>query len=300
MSLLDDSLAPRTRFDLKFHIGDIPVRVHPFFWLTILLLSRPGSHHDNALLYLLIWAGILFVSVLVHELGHVLMGRQFGSRGHIVLTGFCGLAIGSSNVPERWQRIAVLLAGPGAGFLLGGGVIGVFGTLYPEYTAAWLRDLVGLEYDPVAPAAFPPLFARYIMANLIYVNLFWGLVNLLPIWPLDGGQVCQEICEARKGREGMRLAMQISLYTAVGFAVLELIEYIRIEHLKKPPLIPYVPLAPSIFTVLFFGFLAFNSWRVLQFIRQGGLYQQDDDQGPRAPWERDADWWKSGDGGWRD
>ncbi len=296
MNLLDDSLAPRTRFDWNFHIGDIPVRVHPFFWLTTVLLSRPDK--EQFLPFLLAWVVIVFVSILVHELGHVLMGRLFGSRGEIVLTGLCGLAIGSNHLSERWQRILVSLAGPGAGFLLGGVVYFVFWMLYPEYSIAWLQLLVGIRPELVA-GAFPSLIAANIFGNLMYVNLFWGLVNLLPIWPLDGGQVCRELCEAKKGPDGMRLSIQISLITALAFAVLELVEFIRIEELKRLPLIPYVPLAPSLFTILFFAFLAFNSWRVLQFIRRGGMYEEQD-QSPRAPWERDADWWKKGDGGWRD
>ena len=119
VGVVEDSLGPRTRFDLNFRVGDIPVRVHPFFWLsTVLLGLDPKLPGIDKLTYLLVWAAVLFVSILVHELGHVLMGRTFGARGHILLTGFCGLAIGSSELPERWQRNAVFLAGPGAGFLL--------------------------------------------------------------------------------------------------------------------------------------------------------------------------------------
>src|SRR5207302_5403914 len=61
--------------------------------------------------YLLIWIACTFVSILIHELGHVFMGRLFGSHGHIVLYSFGGLAIGSSALRSRWQRIAVYFAG---------------------------------------------------------------------------------------------------------------------------------------------------------------------------------------------
>jgi hypothetical protein len=111
LSIVEDNLAPPTRFDLSFRLGDIPVRVHPFFWLTTILLGlNTGREGLDILIYLSVWTGVVFVSILAHELGHVLMGRSFGSRGHIILTGFCGLAVGSSNVPRRWQRNAVFFS----------------------------------------------------------------------------------------------------------------------------------------------------------------------------------------------
>src|SRR5450755_602004 len=117
----------RTRSDLSFRLGDIPVRVHPYFWLTTALLGlNTRLSGIDILIYLLIWTAIVFVSISVHELGHVLMGRYLGSRGHIILTGMCGLAVGSSNLPRRGQRIAVLLAGPGAGILLAALIAGLF------------------------------------------------------------------------------------------------------------------------------------------------------------------------------
>ena len=77
----------------------------------------------------------------------------------------------------------------------------------------------------------------------------------------------------------------ISFGTALGFSVLSLIGFIR-----KQPLIPYVPLE-SLFGVLFFGLLAFQSWQLLRFIRMAGLDWEQEEE-PRQPWERDPDWWK--------
>ena len=296
VNLFDDSLAPRTRFDLNFRIGDIPVRVHPYFWLSIVLLSMGGSDRrgSDALMHLLVWVAIIFVSVLVHELGHVLMGRYFGSRGHILLTGFCGLAIGSSNLPERWQRIAVYLAGPGAGFVLAGVVTGISWLFYPEITLLLLGSLIGLTIrigiGAEIPPLIPPLIVLDIIHGMLYVNIFWGLVNLLPVWPLDGGQVCREICDSYRGREGLRLSLQISLYTASAFAVLALLQWAS----KDKPLIPYLPLGGSLFPAFFFGLMAYQSWHILQQVQRGGRFQDDDDEDrkPRPPWERDADWWK--------
>jgi len=100
----------RTQFDLNFRIFGIDVRVHPMFWLVTAIL---GSGFERlGIEYLVSWIVLVFFSILIHELGHVLMGRMFGSFGHIVLYGFGGLAIGSSNLERRWQRNLVYVAGP--------------------------------------------------------------------------------------------------------------------------------------------------------------------------------------------
>lgn len=293
---LEESFAPRTRFDLNFRLGDVPVRVNPFFWLSAVLLGLygPGEGADK-MIHLLIWVAIVFVSVLIHEMGHILMGRYFGSDGHILLTGFCGLAVGSSEVRERWQRNLVFLAGPGAGFLFGAVVFGVFWLAYPNEALsqlAWLfRVSLALEPDAAPPS---PYLVQSVFA-LLSINLFWSLINLLPIWPLDGGQICRETCHYFESRDPVRLSLKISIGTAIGFAVLGLVEFIR-----KEPLIPYVSLGGTLFPVLLFGLLAFASYRLLQFVTMAGSDWGEMDAGPRQPWEQDADWWKRGGSPWRD
>jgi stage IV sporulation protein FB len=289
MNLFEDSLAPRTRFDLNFRLGDVPVRVHPYFWLSTLLLGLDlRLPFLKALLYLSLWAAIVFVSILVHELGHVLMGRYYGSRGHIILTGFCGLAVGSSELPERRQRIAVSLAGPGAGFLLAA-VVTLLTWLYnPDLARYLLGSLIHIDVA-VGLELFPADFVVYALSIALWINVFWGLVNLLPLWPLDGGQICREICQAYRGREGMRIALQISVVTAGILAVLALIEFAN-----KKPLVSFLSFGGSLFPVLFFGLLALSSWQLLQVVRRVGPDFEQEEEEPRQPWERDADWWKQG------
>ncbi|MBI3410787.1 MAG: site-2 protease family protein [Planctomycetes bacterium] len=247
------------------------------------------------MLDLLVWVAIVFVSVLVHEMGHILMGRYFGSRGHIILTGFCGLAVGSSELPERWQRNAVSLAGPGAGFLLAAVVAGVYGLVNPDVALALLGSLIHVQVSIGPDTVIPSELVWSTLYLTLWINIFWGLVNLLPIWPLDGGQISREICQAYRGRDGVRLSLLISLFTAAALAVLALIEFAT-----KKPLVSFLSFGASLFPVLFFGLLAFSSWQFLQFQRRGGFDWEDQEDAPRAPWEQDADWWKKGDNPWRD
>ncbi len=106
-----------SRYDLRWRMLRTPVRVHPMFWLVSLILGY-DAFIKVGVPYLLLWVGCVFVSILLHEFGHVLMGRLFGAEGYIVLYSMGGMAIGSNVQSRRWQRILVLLAGPGIQLLL--------------------------------------------------------------------------------------------------------------------------------------------------------------------------------------
>src|SRR5262245_11765466 len=106
-----------TPFDLRFSLFGIPVRVHPLFWLAGALGGWSAS--DPNLMFL--WIGCLFVSILIHELGHARTAQCFGWPPQIVLYIFGGYA----QYHPGWGRtmvrqVLILLAGPGAGFLLYG------------------------------------------------------------------------------------------------------------------------------------------------------------------------------------
>ena len=111
---------PPTRYDLRFSIGEIPVRVHPLFWLIALLLGSSGD-----LLTIPVWIVVVFISILIHELGHALAFRFYGIRSQIVLHAMGGLTIPESTPwGTGWasvslnprQQIIISLAGPFAGF----------------------------------------------------------------------------------------------------------------------------------------------------------------------------------------
>ncbi|HCK65433.1 MAG TPA: hypothetical protein DHW49_04150, partial [Anaerolineae bacterium] len=111
---------PPTRFDLNFSVAGIRVRVHPLFWVIALLLGTGSTN----LLLIAIAIFVIFVSILVHELGHAFAFRRFGQDSYIILHMMGGLAVPESSpygenvrlTPN--QNIFISLAGPIAGFLL--------------------------------------------------------------------------------------------------------------------------------------------------------------------------------------
>ncbi len=241
----------RTQFDLNWTMFGIPVRVHPFFWLMTALLGWNGVEHGFQFLFL--WIACVFVSILIHELGHVVVGQLFGARGHIVLHSFGGLAIGSSNLRNRWQRIAVYLAGPAAGFVLLGIVLWGM-TFLDEETA-------------------PPLL-RLAVHDLRWINLGWGLLNLLPIWPLDGGQVSRDLLNWFSPEKGARTAYGVSFLVAGLLALNAAVLTWGHRSLPLFDMIPYLDNLGDFYVVVLFGCLAFNSYQLLQMESQ------------RRPWDR--------------
>jgi Zn-dependent protease len=249
----------RTQFDLNWRMFGIPVRVHPWFWLMALLLGW-GTRAEGYDV-LLAWVACVFVSVLVHELGHVFMGRAFGTHGYILLYSFGGLAVSSTNLRNRWQRVAVLLAGPGAGFVLYGLVRALTWHGAPE-------DRSRLAY--------------YAIEFLLEINLYWGILNLLPIWPLDGGQISRELWQWLLPDNGVRIALGISMAVAGVLALNALqIEY---SHRALPLLeqIPVINRAGGLWLALFFGMFAFDSFQALQA----------ESQRRRRPWEQEDESWR--------
>jgi len=253
-----------TPYDLRFRFLDIPVRIHPLFWLMAAVLGF--QEHDIPAV--LIWIGCVLVSILVHEYGHGLMARHFHGSPSIVLWGLGGLC---SSQGERTpgQRLAVLLAGPGAGFILCAVVLAVaslaLGITGTEHLAVMQR-VVGLSPDrenfigAVQKLSSPTISMIYFY--MVEINLLWGLVNLLPIYPLDGGQVTQVVLNQVDRTNGVRRSHIVSLVTAGALAVLA-------AYFSRRDLFP----------IIFFGILAVLNYQVLQSLHQArafGVYHDDD------------------------
>jgi stage IV sporulation protein FB len=164
---------------IRFQFLGFPVTIEPFFWIVIALLGGAiRANTPQAVLLLLVWMVVVLVSILVHELGHALAGRRYGATPEIRLHGFGGMAVMHGGRFNRWQSIVVSAAGPAFGFALG--------------------ILVLLLHLTVFRHAELVLEARYAIIMLLYVNFFWTLINLLPILPLDGGQIFRDLAGPRR------------------------------------------------------------------------------------------------------
>jgi stage IV sporulation protein FB len=249
----------RTSYDLSFRLFGFPVRVHPFFWLVAALLG--GDYVLRAgVVYMLIWIAVVFVSILVHELGHALAFRRFGTDAQIVLYAFGGLAIPYSDVSGRWRRIVVALAGPFAGFVLFGVVVGS-NRLYP-----WAAE-------------HPYLLRTFLF--LWFINLYWGIFNLLPVMPLDGGRVSEELCSMASRRNGRRIALEISIAVAGLVCLYSLAcELDWRQGGGWFNALPWWFPRGTFWTAILFGLLAVESWQMLQQRHWTEAHWREDDPPP--------------------
>jgi Zn-dependent protease len=189
----------RARGGLHFRVFGFPVRVDPFFFFIVIAL---GFSTHATVGGMVAWFAVVFVSILIHELGHAFAARAVGSDSiGIELQSMGGLtAYRPRRSLSRLEQIGVSLAGPFSGFALG--------------TAALVLANI-LDVSTTRSGDNVVLF------DLLWVNFGWGLFNLLPVLPLDGGTVMQNLLPGNEAVRGRRAAM-VSIAILVVAAVISI------------------------------------------------------------------------------
>lgn len=200
---------------LRFSLFGFPVAVHWMFWVNAALLGGGLSARTrNEMLQLLLWVVAAFVSILIHELGHALWMRRFGARVGIMLYAFGGLAMPDRGF-ARWRGIVVSLAGPVVQILAG----------------LLVSRLLGLF-------ALQPSWWVLALSFFTFVSIYWGFLNLLPIYPMDGGHILAHLLGPRRARVTYTVGMVLAVLLAV-----------------------FMLTRGAIFGTLFFGLMAFENFQ---------------------------------------
>src|SRR5262249_2378490 len=127
----------------------------------------------------------------------------------------------------------------------------------------------------------------YLLGAFVFlwaVNLYWGIFNLLPVMPLDGGRVSEEVCSSIWRRNGRRIAVEISIAIA-GLAG----RYGLACELEKGggwfAGLPWWFPRGTYWTAILFGLLAVESWQMLQQRNWTDAHWREDDL---PPWKGGA------------
>lgn len=172
--------------------GRIPISIHPFFWIIAALI---GWVNSGSFIGTLIWIGIIFVSVLFHEFGHALTSIFFKQNARIQLIALGGLTSFEGPKLKFWQQFIITFNGP------------LFGFFLFLIASALLRiDFTG----------WPVVYGILKVTQL--ANLFWTIVNLLPVLPLDGGQLLRIVLEAGFGVKGFKASLLIGAIISLVFS----------------------------------------------------------------------------------
>jgi Zn-dependent protease len=224
-------------YDINLKLLGIPIRISPFFWIVTLALGWGDGEPQG----ILTWVGCVTFSIIVHEMGHALTNRFFGRNPAIVLHGMGGLCFSEGGYLAPWKRILVLFNGPMAGFL-------IYGLILAITSQTEVRSSLWIE----------------ILNNLIFINFFWGIVNLIPIWPLDGGQIMGVILQKISLRRGQELTHGFSLVVASLGAI----------YLYQS--------TQDIYPTFLLGLFAFNNFQMLQIMNNRHIHIDDSEE----------EWWR--------
>lgn len=253
------------RYVWKFRLFGVPVAVLPSFWFLCVAFSPFLSEIDPEKPWiwgLLGWTAASTLAFLLHELGHALAAKRlFGAAPEIALG--IGTAPGGASVfggvtswspvyskkPTNWSRAFVSFAGAGAGFL---GVAALLATAFLcgcEFGVSFKTPIpivLPLDWLVGADSSAPfDAFLGYFIWGFIYIGVFWGAINLAPVYPLDGGQIATALGAQISPRNGVRNALTLSVVCAAGLAY-------------------FFFLRGSVFAALFFAYLAYQNFAILE------------------------------------
>ncbi len=180
-------------WEIQFKIFNIPVRIHLYFLIIVVFLSTTRITQPALLVS---WVAVVMISVILHELGHALAARAFGREPKIELKGIGGVTYTPKAGSTLAESLITSLAGPLVGI-----IIGLF--------FLWLGNSL---------ASLPPV-AAVIIADIVWVNLYWSLANLLPVLPLDGGSIALALLSRLFKKRGPLIAASLSFGVAAALTV---------------------------------------------------------------------------------
>jgi len=168
-----------------------------FSFLILVIFFIMMDVERSGLRYALLWIPVLTISVLFHEFAHAAMIGALGFGSSAIMLEGIGGATYNERRAKPWQDLLISAAGPFSNFLL-----------------AWLITLLAQN---IPGASRDPFFVA-LLPLLIYMNWFWGKLNLLPIGPLDGNGILRNFCRLFL-RERPAFIVSIWISMVVGVAV---------------------------------------------------------------------------------
>ena len=159
-----------TAYDLRFQFLGIAIRIHPGFWAICVFLGF--SMRMSTPITLIVFSVAVFLSLLIHEMGHALAFRRCGIRAHIVLYHMGGVAVPTSGCTSK-QNLFVTAAGPSMQILAA--LLVIVALRAVGKTDGFLTAQVGI---PARLTADPSGTLDNIVMSLSRSDLAWNLRHM--------------------------------------------------------------------------------------------------------------------------
>lgn len=204
---------PETPYDLRFPFFGFQARISWTFWIAAAVLGYDRTSYVDAIYpaqspgriaVLLIWMGCMALSILVHELGHTLAFRWYGIDSSIVLYYMGGLAIPHGRSFTRRGRYRdedlqnLIIAAAGPALQMATALLLVAVCMAKGYTVSFLPWPFYLWSPDMDLRQFETPLTFAIVNFYVLPSLAWGLLNLVPVLPLDGGRIAEAIANMLK------------------------------------------------------------------------------------------------------
>ena len=183
----------------------VPIRLHFTFVLLLIFLISIGLGGKQSGAATAVYILALFASVLLHEIGHVLVARWYGIGTREIVMFPIGGVSRLENQPKARQELLIVAAGP------------LVNLLIAIILLATQRNFFPLETLRVPTDA--NLIQRIAMGNLLL-----GLFNLLPAYPMDGGRILRSVIAFWKSEEeATQIAASAGQFLAVAMGLFGLL-----------------------------------------------------------------------------
>lgn len=179
-------------------IGGTAIWLRPSFFILVALFVFIDLDSRVTLAHALMWIPVILISVLVHELAHAGAIAAFGYGSSTIELGGWGGQTSNARSSRPWHEIVISAAGPLSSLALGG-----------LFFLAFV-----LFHDAMSPDVFA--FVRL----MLWANVAWAIFNMLPIFPLDGGQVLfNALCHFIENHKALGVTVALSIVLALGLGL---------------------------------------------------------------------------------
>ena len=192
-----------------FSAFGIPVRASASVAILVaMVLLSFGRGGPEMMLASILIAVVVLLSIIAHELGHGVMVKRLGHRPREVILHFIGgVLLWEAGRATRKDRIKVALAGPAVSLLLG--LIAFLAYLPLHKTGGF--GVYAARSEPVMGL----MVLKMTLSATVVLNVFWGLFNLLPIYPMDGGHALRSAMGLKmRQSQAIRRSLKVSMVTA--------------------------------------------------------------------------------------